>query len=57
MLPVGDLGVRAAIRKAYRLEAMPTAREVEELAKDLASLLFDRSVGACWRSLDGSAQI
>jgi len=36
VLPAGDLGIRAAVRKAYELENMPTPGEVE-----------DR--GRCWR--------
>lgn len=56
VLPVGDLGVRSAIRKAYALEALPSPREVEELAKCWHPYC---SVAAwyLWRSLDGSAQI
>jgi DNA-3-methyladenine glycosylase II len=56
VLPVGDLGVRTAIRKAYQLEALPTVKEIEELA---ASWHPYCSVAAwyLWRSLDGKAQI
>ncbi len=56
VLPVGDLGVRAAIRKEYGLEALPTVREIEELAKPWHPYC---SVAAwyLWRSLDGLAQI
>ena len=36
VLPIGDLGIRAAVRKAYALERMPTPEEVEER-------------GRCWR--------
>jgi DNA-3-methyladenine glycosylase II len=56
VLPVGDLGVRNAIRKAYGLEALPTASEMEEIA---ASWRPYCSVASwyLWRSLDGSAQI
>lgn len=56
VLPVGDLGVRAAIRKEYGLEALPTVREIEELAKPWHPYC---SVAAwyLWRSLDGIAQI
>jgi len=56
VLPVGDLGVRAAIRKAYNLEALPTVKEVEELAAPWHPFC---SVAAwyLWRSLDGSAQL
>jgi DNA-3-methyladenine glycosylase II len=56
VLPVGDLGVRAAIRKQYGLEALPTVKEIEALAKSWHPYC---SVAAwyLWRSLDGSAQI
>ena len=32
ILPTGDLGLRNAIRKAYHLEALPTAEEMERMA-------------------------
>ncbi len=56
ILPVGDLGVRAAMRKAYGLEALPTPAEMEQIALHWRPWC---SV-ACWylwRSLDGTAQI
>jgi DNA-3-methyladenine glycosylase II len=56
VLPVGDLGVRSAIRKAYGLEALPTPKEVEQVAQPWHPYC---SVAAwyLWRSLDGGAQI
>src|SRR5579863_7639055 len=56
VLPTGDLGVRAAIRKAYGMEALPTVREIEKLAAPWHPWC---SVAAwyLWRSLDGGAQI
>jgi DNA-3-methyladenine glycosylase II len=33
VLPVGDLGIRAAVRKAYDLPEMPTPRQVEEIGE------------------------
>ena len=56
VLPVGDLGVRAAIRRAYNLEALPTVREVEEVAAPWHPYC---SVAAwyLWRSLDGAAKL
>jgi len=33
VLPVGDLGIRRAIERAYRLEEMPDALEMEEIAQ------------------------
>ena len=56
VLPVGDLGVRAAIRKEYELEALPTVREIEELAKPWHPYC-SIATWYLWRSLDGSAQI
>ena len=56
VLPVGDLGVRSAIRKEYGLEALPTAAEIEELAKPWHPYC-SVATWYLWRSLDGSAQI
>lgn len=33
VLAVGDYGVRAAVRKAYSLESLPAARELEKIAE------------------------
>jgi DNA-3-methyladenine glycosylase II len=51
VLPVGDLGVRAAIRDAYGLEGLPGPSEMEEIA---APWRPHRSTAArfLWRSLD-----
>src|SRR5690242_20123073 len=56
VLPVGDLGVRSAIRKAYGLETLPTVRDIEQLAQPWHPYC---SIAAwyLWRSLDGGAQI
>jgi len=56
VLPVGDLGVKSAIRKSYGLEALPTLAEIQKLAESWHPYC---SVAAwyLWRSLDGSAQI
>jgi DNA-3-methyladenine glycosylase II len=56
VLPVGDLGVRAAIRKQYGLDALPTVREMEEMAK-LWHPYCSVATWYLWRSLDGAAQI
>ncbi|MFL5819375.1 MAG: DNA-3-methyladenine glycosylase family protein [Solirubrobacteraceae bacterium] len=51
VLAVGDLGIRAAIRRAYRLTELPAADEIERIA---APWRPHRST-ACrflWRSLD-----
>jgi DNA-3-methyladenine glycosylase II len=51
VLPVGDLGVRRAVERAYGLEALPSAEELERLGerwapyRSLASLYL-------WESLD-----
>ena len=56
VLPVGDLGIRTAIRRAYGLEALPTPKEIEALAErwhpycSIASWYL-------WRSLDGPAKL
>jgi DNA-3-methyladenine glycosylase II len=54
VLPVGDLGVRSAIRKAYRLRALPQPARMEKIAKRWHPY---SSVAAwyLWRSLDGDA--
>ena len=56
ILPVGDLGVRSAIRKAYGLEALPTPVEMEEIGRAWRPYC---SVAAwyLWRSLDGAADL
>ena len=56
VMPVGDLGVRAAIRKAYGLEALPTVKEIEQLAAGWQPYC-SVATWYLWRSLDGSAQI
>ncbi|GAC1428702.1 MAG: DNA-3-methyladenine glycosylase [Terriglobales bacterium] len=51
VLPVGDFGVRSAIRKHYRKRKMPNAKQMEKIAKSWEPY---RSI-ACWylwRSLD-----
>ena len=56
VLPVGDLGIRNAMHKAYALESAPAPAQMEEIA---ASWRPFRTI-ACWylwRSLDGVAEI
>jgi DNA-3-methyladenine glycosylase II len=51
VLPVGDLGIRRAIERAYSLEALPDAPEIERIAEPWRP---HRTL-ACrylWRSLD-----
>ena len=56
VLPVGDLGIRAAIRKAYGMADMPTPSEVEDVARvwhpwcTVASWYL-------WRSLEPDANL
>jgi DNA-3-methyladenine glycosylase II len=52
ILPVGDLGVRAAIKKAYRLRALPKPAKMAKIARRWHPYC---SVAAwyLWRSLDG----
>jgi DNA-3-methyladenine glycosylase II len=54
ILAVGDLGIRNAIKKAYRLDHLPTADEINELAVSWHPYCS----AACWylwKSLDGPA--
>lgn len=56
VLPTGDLGIRAAIKKLYGLAELPKPREIEELARHW----HPYCTVACWylwRSLDGQAGI
>ena len=56
VLPLGDLGIRNAIVKAYGLEAAPAPAQMEEIA---AAWRPYRTI-ACWylwRSLDGQAEL
>jgi DNA-3-methyladenine glycosylase II len=56
VLPVGDLGVRSAIKKVYGLEELPKPAEVERIA---ATWHPHCTVAAwyLWRSLDGAAAL
>ena len=56
VLPVGDLGVRAAIKKAYGMEVLPTPGEVAQLAAGWHPYCSVAS-WYLWRSLDGTARI
>jgi DNA-3-methyladenine glycosylase II len=53
VLPVGDLGIRNAIRRAYGMGELPTAAEIEEIAVrwrpycTVASWYLWRSLEAC----------
>jgi DNA-3-methyladenine glycosylase II len=56
VLPVGDLGVRAAIKKAYGLPELPTPAEMEQLAQAWRPYCSVAS-WYLWRSLDGPAAL
>lgn len=51
VLPVGDLGTRAAVRRAYGLDELPSAEELRRIAEPWRP---HRSLAALylWRSLD-----
>jgi DNA-3-methyladenine glycosylase II len=53
VLPVGDLGVRRAVQRAYGLEELPSAEELERLGERWAP---HRSLAALylWESLDNT---
>jgi DNA-3-methyladenine glycosylase II len=56
VLPVGDLGVRSAIKRAYGLEEMPNPREVEQIAERWHPYC-SVATWYLWRSLDGPAEL
>ena len=56
VLPVGDLGVRSAIRKAYGLEKMPKPAEVLRIAESWHPYCSVAS-WYLWRSLENEGQM
>jgi len=56
ILPTGDLGVRAAIRKAYDLPDLPKPVEVETIAEPWHPYCSVAS-WYLWRSLEGGAEL
>lgn len=56
ILPTGDLGVRAAIRKAYDLPDLPKPAEVETIAEPWHPYCSVAS-WYLWRSLEGGAEL
>jgi DNA-3-methyladenine glycosylase II len=56
VLPTGDLGVRAAIKKAYGLAELPKPVDIEELARGWHPYCTV-ATWYLWRSLDGQAGI
>ncbi|HEV2992377.1 MAG TPA: DNA-3-methyladenine glycosylase [Candidatus Angelobacter sp.] len=51
VLPVGDFGVRSAIRRAYKKRKLPTPKEIEKLAKNWHPYCSFAS-WYLWRSLE-----
>ena len=56
VLPVGDLGIRTAIRRAYGLEHLPTPKEIDVLAERWRPYCSIAS-WYLWRSLEGPAKL
>ena len=56
IMPLSDLGIRNAVRKAYGLEALPNAVELAQLAEKWHPYCSVAS-WYLWRSLDGDAGI
>jgi DNA-3-methyladenine glycosylase II len=56
IMPLGDLGVRNAVRRAYRLADAPTVAELAEIAKKWHPYC-SFATWYLWRSLEGAAEI
>jgi len=56
VLPVGDLGVRAAIKRAYGMETMPAPSDVVRIAQPWRPWASVAS-WYLWRSLEGPAEL
>lgn len=56
VLPTGDLGIRAAIQKAYGLPALPGAAEIEDLARRWRPYATVAS-WYLWRSLEADPNL
>ncbi len=54
VMPSGDLGIRAAVRKVYGLDELPTPKEVDELARKWHPYCTIAS-WYLWRSLEAKA--
>jgi DNA-3-methyladenine glycosylase II len=52
VLPVGDLGVRMAIQRAYKKRKMPTPKQIEQIAKGWHPYC-SYAAWYLWRSLEG----
>lgn len=55
VLPVGDLGIKNAVQRVYSLDALPTAADIEEIARKNAWKPYE-SVASwyLWKSLDNT---
>jgi DNA-3-methyladenine glycosylase II len=56
VLPVGDLGVRTAMRRAYRMRGLPKPARMEKIARAWRPWCSVAS-WYLWRSLDGEAAL
>jgi DNA-3-methyladenine glycosylase II len=56
VLPIGDLGIRSAIKKVYGLADLPKPLEIEDMARGWHPYCTVAS-WYLWRSLDGKAEI
>jgi DNA-3-methyladenine glycosylase II len=56
VLPVGDLGIRNAIRRAYGMAELPTVAEIEQMAVRWRPYCTVAS-WYLWRSLEGNANL
>lgn len=56
VLPVGDLGIRMAMQKAYGLESLPAPKEMLAIAEPWRPWASIAS-WYLWRSLDGQAEL
>ena len=55
ILPVGDLGVRMAIQRAYKKRKLPTPKQIEQIAKGWHPYC-SYAAWYLWRSLEGSKE-
>ncbi len=56
VMPLGDLGIRNAVRKAYQLEGMPSPAQLSEISR-IWHPYCSFATWYLWRSLEGSAEI
>ena len=56
VLPLGDFGIRNAVRQAYGLKAMPMPAELQQIARPWHPYCTVAS-WYLWRSLDGAADL